>query len=89
MAIFPLKGAGEKHLRSISLEICRQKSINEGDLEEINGFEFKKGYKYSISLHIRTLCFHRDCLEILRLRLSIESCCMSRLVWKEDEWEFS
>lgn len=44
-----------ENLRSISLEICHQKSINEGDSEGTDGFEFKMGYKYNIPLHIQTL----------------------------------
>lgn len=77
MAIFPLKGAGGKHLRRISLEICHQRSINEGYLERIDGFEFKKGYKHNIMLHIQKISFQRDYLEILRLILSRDNCCMS------------
>jgi len=48
LVIFLLKGAGGEHLRSISLEICHKKHINDRDLEEMDGFEFKLGYKYSI-----------------------------------------
>lgn len=41
MVIFPLKGARGEHLRSIYLKIYHQKSINEGDMEGMDGFEFK------------------------------------------------
>jgi len=52
MGIFPLKGVGGKHLRSICFEFFCKKGINEGDLDGINGFEFENGYKYHILLHI-------------------------------------
>ncbi len=57
MVNFPLKGVGGEHLRSISLEIYHQKSINEGDIEGMDGFKFKIGYKYNIPIHIQMLYF--------------------------------
>jgi len=53
MAIFPLKRAGAEHLRSMSLEICLQKTVNDGDINGMDGFEFKMGYKYIILLDIK------------------------------------
>jgi len=78
MAIFPLKGVVGEHLRSISLEIYHQKHINDRDLEGIDGFEFKLGYKYNIPLYIQTPYFLKTCFQLLHQN----TCYMSGGAWK-------
>jgi len=55
MEKFPLKGPGETHLWSTSLEICHQICINDWQLERTIVFEFKFTYKYGMLLHFRAI----------------------------------
>lgn len=68
--IFPLKGAGEVHLRNIYMEICRQIHINEENMKEFKAFEFEFGYKYGIPTYIQELFLLNKYGELLRLSLS-------------------
>ena len=66
------------NLGGISRRICHQIHIYDEDLEGIEWFEFEKGYKYGILLHIQTLCLLRGHCDILHLSASQAFYCIFR-----------
>jgi len=81
--IFPLKGLGEVHLWSVSMEICHQIHIYEEDPKVLPTFEFEISYKYDLSLYIWTLFILMNSSKLLCLSLSREQRCMSSEDWQD------